>query len=604
MGTNQSKTFEILCLYANDSKRGFDDLKKHFSNFGEIGDIQNISPGKPVKEERIRLINQARLVILLISPELSDSLREEASMALEQARSGKIEIIPILYKTVALEGTDLDGLQRLPRDGKALTQHEGDDRNRAWKEIAEEIQKIWRGLVASLDAGSGAEKKEKTTMKAGQSEAHQSQQQEQDPTRPATVFISSAADAGKNREQLELMLRLRGLKLWHRDSEDLPFLGIREKAAERAVGTLADAYLLYLTPEALKRPQLWRPEAHAALQRQQSEPEFPIVLVLQGVSRKRAQNALEKVGLGKLISFIGGELEPEESDQQAVDGKLRLLARAILRQAFHQRQHRARAGTDYMPFIGITHFQDRESARRLDLELDWYDFFQGKSKLPNEQEWNRWLWPALADLKALLSKHTTARTLYLALKAIIPVGFAIGLMFKEPTGFKLAIKNSGPASAEAVEEKYWHTMLSDSDSQQLRLIDSYNPGGDPSTAVVEIAISPPFSPQVITSYLDLHGISYGYRQRYEIRTDKKSIDEQEAQSMMYEIRKGLRLLPHRFGPAGEHIKHIHLFAAVPIALAVMIGYQLNTLVPITVYEYRAPQGYLPACVLDNSRSST
>jgi hypothetical protein len=596
MGASQSTALEILCLYAREDKRGFEELNKHLYNFNEISDIQNIAPGKPVEQERIRLINQAKLIIMLISPDFLFSMGEVASMALKRATSGEAELIPILYKPVDLGGTDLAELQLLPRNGEALAQREGDNRNKAWKEIAEEIRKIWE----ALDAGSGTEEKERTTVNAGRSEAHRSQQQEQDPTRPATVFISSAGDAGKNREQLELMLRLRGLKLWHRDSEDLPFLGLREKAAEQAVSELADAYLLYLTPEGLKKPQLWLPEAHAALKRHENELGFPIVVILQGISRKRAQNALAKVSLGKLTNFIADELEPEVSQQEVVSGKLRELARKILREAFRQR--RARAGADHAPWIGITHFQDREITKRLDLELNWYNFFLGKERLPDEQEWNNWLWPALADVKELLSKQTTVRTLYLALKAIIPVGFAIGLMFKEPTGFKLAIKNSGPASTEAAEEKYWHTILPESDMQQLRLIPNYNLGGDPSTAVVEIAISPPFDPQVITNYLDRHGISYGYRQRYEIRTEKKSIGEQEAQSMMYEIRKGLRLLSQRFG-AGEHIKHIHLFAAMPIALAVMIGYQLNTLVPITVYEYRPSQGYLPACVLDNSRSS-
>ncbi|MBX5459020.1 MAG: SAVED domain-containing protein [Thermogemmatispora sp.] len=600
MGASQSTDTEILCIYASEDKNGFEELKDHLYNFREVKDIiRAIPPGKPALEERNRLINQARLIIILVSPDLLSSQEQAVSMALGQASDGKAQIIPILYRPVNLEGSGLADLQLLPHDGKAIK--ESAHRDQIWANIAGEIKKTWQELVASAPSAVG----EKARTAVNVSQTAPKQAQEQDPTRPATVFISSAGDARKNREQLELMLRLRGLKIWHRDSEDLPFLGSREKVAERAVSELADAYLLYLTPEALKKPQLWLPEARAALQRHEQTSEFPIVLILQGVSQKRVQIALEKVSLGKLSDFVWEELQSQsDSRQGAVDQALRRLARRILREAFLQRQRRARAGTDYTPFIGITHFLDRETTRRLDLELDWYDFFQGKGRLPSEQEWNTWLWPALADLKELLSKHTTARTLYLALKAIIPVGFAIGLMFKEPTGFKLAVKNSGPASTEAVEEKYWHTVLPESDIQQVRLIDSYNPGGDPSTAVVEIAISPPFGPQVITSYLDLNGISYGYRQRYEIRTEKKSIGEQEAQSMMYEIRKGLRLLPQRFGPAGEHIKHIHLFAAMPIALAVMVGYQLNTLVPITVYEYRSPQGYLPACVLDNSRSST
>jgi len=41
---------------------------------------------------------------------------------------------------------------------------------------------------------------------------------------------------------------------------------------------------------------------------------------------------------------------------------------------------------------------------------------------------------------------------------------------------------------------------------------------------------------------------------------------------------------------GEGVTQIHLFAAIPAALAVLIGHQFNAICPVTVYEYSRLDG--------------
>ncbi|WP_052887902.1 SAVED domain-containing protein [Thermogemmatispora carboxidivorans] len=580
MEASQSTAREILCLYAIEDKRGFEELSKHLYNLNGIRDIQNTPPGKPPKQEQSKLINQAKLIIMLISPDLLSSLREEASTALKQAKEGNAELIPILYKTVDLGGTDLAELQLLPRNGEALAQREGDNRNKAWKEIAQEIRKIWE----ALDAGSGTEEKEKTTVNAGQSDAHRSQQQEQDPTRPATVFISSAGDAGKNREQLELMLRLRGLKLWHRDSEDLPFLGIREKATERAVSELADAYLLYLTPEALKKPQLWPSEARAALQRQESEPEFPIVLILQGVSRKRVQSALAKIDLEKLTSFIGSELEPEVSQQEVVSGKLRSLARKILREAFRQR--RVRAGENHEIWIGLRTFVFGEGSPRLDLSVDARKLFledenRNVRRVTPVAEWRNLIVPALEDIEGLLAVLglDSRGSLKVPIKAALSLDYLFGFIFRS---VRLEVRDEK-------EGQYWDSKGPQDDSTPLKYDESIQEG-DPRTAIVAISIS-----NNIENDLNL------YMQRAENRINYSRFihywmpegvdhtrgvrDGSHALAIARQIGRDLRRL------RSQGITHIHLFSSLPAGLAVLIGQQFNANVfgPISLYDFFGDQ---------------
>ncbi|RAQ96007.1 hypothetical protein A4R35_10720 [Thermogemmatispora tikiterensis] len=583
MEASRSTALEILCLYASEDKQGFEQLSKHLHHINEINDIQNISPGKPVKPERSRLINQARLIIMLVSPDLLSSLREETSMALERAKSGKAALIPILYKTVALRSTDLAELQLLPRNGVAVTQREGDDRNQAWTEIAEEIQKIWQELAATAPSVVG----EKAGTAASVHQNAPVQGQEQDPARPATVFISSAGDAGENREQLELMLRLRGLKLWHRDSEDLPFLGIWEKAAERAVSELADAYLLYLTPEALKKPQLWLPEARAALQRHENAPEFPIVVILQGVSRKRAQNALAKVSLGKLNDFVWEELQ-----SQAVDQKLQQLARRILREAFLQR--RVRAGENHEIWIGLRTFVSGEDSPRLDLSVDARGLFlrderSDVRRVPSLAEWQNLIVPALQDIKGLLAGvgPGSGESLKVPIKAVYSLAYLFGFIFQ---GMRLQVRDEA-------RQQYWDSEGPPSDSIPLTC-DESSREGDPHTAIVAISISNDVR-KGIETYLHQaeDKINYSrfihYSMAEEVDHTRAVKDGSHALAIARQIGRDLRRL------RSQGIVHIHLFSSLPVGLAVLIGQQLNASVfgPVSLYEYSSGN-YCYTCTLN------
>jgi hypothetical protein len=574
MEASHTANLEILCLYDRDDNSGFEELKKHLYTFN-VKDIQNIQPGKPVKEERSRLINQARLIIMLVSPNLLSSLGEEVNMALERARSEKAKLILISYKTVALEGTGLAGLQLLPRDGKALKQR--DDRDEAWAGIAKEISRLWQGLVA-LGPCSSTEEKERTTVNAGPSDAHRSQQQEQDPTRPATVFISPAGDAGKNREQLELMLRLRGLKLWHRDSEDLPFPG---QAAERNVSELADAYLLYLTPEALKKLQLWLPEARAALQRHENEPGFPIVVILQGVSRQSALRALGKVGLSKLNDFVWEELQPQAGSQREADHTLRQLARRILREAFRQR--RVRAGENHEIWIGLRTFVAGEGSPRLDLSVDARRLFledenREVRRVPTVAEWQDLIVPALQDIKGLLTAigPGSGESLKVPIKAVYSLAYLFGFIFQM---MRLQVRDE-------TRQQYWESEGPQDDSSPLTCAKESIEKGDPQTAVVAISIANDIENDVKVYMQQAENkIDYGRFIHYSLPEGADHLrgvrDGSHALAIARQIGRDLRRLRR------QGIAHIHLFSSLPAGLAVLIGQQFNANVfgPISLYDF-------------------
>ncbi len=70
-------------------------------------------------------------------------------------------------------------------------------------------------------------------------------------------------------------------------------------------------------------------------------------------------------------------------------------------------------------------------------------------------------------------------------------------------------------------------------------------------------------------------------------------DASHAIAMAQQIGKELRILCDN-----KVISHLHLFAALPVELAVMVGHQLNALCVVTLYHYRSSdKRYVPVCTL-------
>ncbi len=73
----------------------------------------------------------------------------------------------------------------------------------------------------------------------------------------------------------------------------------------------------------------------------------------------------------------------------------------------------------------------------------------------------------------------------------------------------------------------------------------------------------------------------------------------QALAMSLQIGKELRSL---YGQGG--VTHIHLFAAVPAALAVLIGHQINAMSAITLYHFMEKDRlYVAVCTLGKQKGA-
>src|SRR5205085_3904711 len=101
--------------------------------------------------------------------------------------------------------------------------------------------------------------------------------------RPATALLSYAREDMEEVKYFQLQLKVRGVRAW-RDVTDLPLGGATEGEIVHAIETVADAFVVYVTPNSLDSDFVWDIEIPVALKRQRNDPLFNIVPVLKDVS--------------------------------------------------------------------------------------------------------------------------------------------------------------------------------------------------------------------------------------------------------------------------------------------------------------------------------
>src|SRR5579859_452085 len=157
----QSSAIKIFFCYAHEDKKLLDVLKKHLSplqrqNLIDVWHDRDISAGTEWKQEIEKHLNEAQIILLLISPAFIASeycCSTEMQHALKRHRQREARVIPVIlrpvddWKKIPSEGIQLGQLQALPTDTRAVTSWWS--RDQAWKAVVEGI----RGTVSELLMG-------------------------------------------------------------------------------------------------------------------------------------------------------------------------------------------------------------------------------------------------------------------------------------------------------------------------------------------------------------------------------------------------------------------------------------------------------------------
>lgn len=361
---------------------------------------------------------------------------------------------------------------------------------------------------------------------------------------------------------------IHGIKTW----QDINSLGsgLTESEIRRAIQEDCDGLVFYSTSDSLlKAPMIRDVELKVAEEKFLKSKNFHIVPIFKSTIQE-SNAALQGCLKTKISDFNGAMVKDGDLVGSAQRASSLILKGLDL------------PTTNFLS-IGLVSYQKNSDKVVLDLDCTPY-FSMG---LPPEKTWNEEFMPALASLKdALISKGQTKLRLFS--RAHLSLGVMFGYVFRDRTGFLLEVEQinkpdreiwSTGAKKENISIQIACTPVTDFDSSNLvvnlNLISNDNnsftnfaqKSGLRYRAIIEI--TPPSYPFLITNG--------------------------QAIAIAHELTSKIK---DAHGKYNTNV--VHLFAAIPFGLALIIGHHLNACGSIRCYEFdKAKREYFPSVTLGN-----
>jgi len=233
-----------------------------------------------------------------------------------------------------------------------------------------------------------------------------------------------------------------------------------------------------------------------------------------------------------------------------------------------------------------------ESQSGTALILDWSDRFDGREARPGT--WGGNLLPALRNVSSALQKMGESRGIIVSGPASIPAATALGVAFLAQKRQKIAWNQFTPGRPP----QFWTLEEPREHSGCVGRINEQDISANDLAVFVSIAenVGPAFAqtPQsVLPKFRAIVHVAHSSRSRFDI--ESPAIASDVALTVVETIRKAR----DDFRPLGV----VHLFMAVPLGLAMLIGQLLNTFGPVQTYEHVPTDAvgiYKPAALLHPS----
>jgi hypothetical protein len=392
--------------------------------------------------------------------------------------------------------------------------------------------------------------------------------------KPPEVFLSHARINQADVTQFEMHLKARGLRVW-RDIPDL-IRGEQNEDAVRASIHRSDAFLLWLTEECLQSDFIWRVEVQTAIECHQANPEYSIIPVFWSVPVFRVRNFCLQRNLVDVTKFAGDVVMTNFNIAPGLDEYWRVAYQCLRSLCPRQRRR-----FQDRPFnLVLRTSPDDSLCEGMDLDLDWSSLFESPHSDP--RVWDDLLLPALQDVRRVVGRFTFARHLNIRLQARLSAAFAFGRIFPTTSRFNLTIDGG---------HGIWRSSYAPAATKPLRITRSEG-SGHSDQAVVQLSITRdlgrsvsdyltqlqfPYGPKLDISPLD--GIS-----NVAVRSGKHAL------AMAVQVGQEIKRLRDLDG-----VRQVHLFAALPAPLALLIGRQCNATIPIHIYHSDQEHGFVRTC---------
>ncbi len=390
----------------------------------------------------------------------------------------------------------------------------------------------------------------------------------------APVFLSYSWDDASEVDDLDTMLRLRGVPVW-RDRRAMRWGGYDEDLVRRVIRDEASGFVLYLTKEALESDFVTNVELRAMDSRRDAARAFCAGAVFRGYGVEEGKNAVHaKTGID-IRATLGSRVE----ERDLLDG-LREAANAIMREY---------VGSQWTAGPLTLHLETRDSLPVADPALVHLSLAPPLMHDPDEYDiaiWDEQILPALDDLQKGLHTIVAARP---ACERVIEVGgashlsaaIAFGYAFREPTRWSLRIRHS---------DDVWETRRERAKLDGWEVVRHAGSGSN-GDLVVMIHVTADVTNAVRAS---AGGIA---RAELHIRppggADRHSLDAATANSAAAGIAKAIREARDTYAP-----KETRLYMAAPWPFAAILGWHLGSVGPLVVHEASVGRdSYRVSCVL-------
>jgi hypothetical protein len=389
------------------------------------------------------------------------------------------------------------------------------------------------------------------------------------------VFLSYAWDDGSEVDQLDALLRLRGVPVW-RDRRDMQFGGYNETLVLEAIATECAGFAVYLTPAAIE--DSWfipKVELRAMARRRTHDPEFFAGAIFRGYGVGTGKQAVHQATGIDIAGALGAPIE----EAHLSDG-LRDAANAILR-AYLTSQWNDGPITihvetrDELP-IADPSWLHLALSPPLAHDPDTYDV----------DVWDTQIQPALADLQRAL--HTVhggdaerERALEVSGAMHLSAALALGYHFREPTRWPMLLHH---------HDETWQTRREPGnlDGWETAVLPGSDPAGD---LIVMVNAS--------ADVTDAARASAGGPARAELHLRPKSgpgrlaLNPATANAAAAGIAAAIREARTTYAPA-----ETRLYLAGPWPFATLLGWHLASVGAVVMHEATVERdSYRVSCVL-------
>lgn len=145
MRVESTNPLNVLFCYAPEDYDWYQRLDSHLSglqqrNLIKLWDANEIPVGRERSVERLKLLNNADIILLFISPDFLKLYYHNMEDALTLQEAGKARVIPLLVRPVDSEGEPFQSLSCLPKNEIPITEWENSDQ--ALKDVARGLRLV------------------------------------------------------------------------------------------------------------------------------------------------------------------------------------------------------------------------------------------------------------------------------------------------------------------------------------------------------------------------------------------------------------------------------------------------------------------------------